>query len=90
MGIQANERFKSLRRRITVITPCLNSARYIGEAIESVANSVTRTLNTLWRMAARQTELWKILSRYPHLKILAGPDEGVYSALNRALENRQG
>jgi len=24
--------------------------------------------------------------RYPHLKILAGPDEGVYSALNRALE----
>jgi glycosyltransferase involved in cell wall biosynthesis len=75
---------------ITVITPCLNSARYIGEAIESVAEQRYANVEHIVADGGSTDGTLEILSRYPHLKILAGPDEGVYSALNRALETAKG
>jgi glycosyltransferase involved in cell wall biosynthesis len=71
---------------ITIITPCLNSARYIGEAIESVAKQRYPNVEHIVADGGSTDGTLEVLSRYPHLKILTGPDNGVYSALNRALE----
>ena len=76
--------------KITVITPCLNSARYIVEAIESVAEQRYPDLEHIVADGGSTDGTLELLSRYPHLKILAGPDKGVYSALNRALEIAKG
>jgi glycosyltransferase involved in cell wall biosynthesis len=75
---------------ITVITPCLNSARYIGEAIESVAGQRYPNVEHIVADGGSTDGTLEVLSRYPHLKILPGPDEGVYSALNKALEAAKG
>jgi glycosyltransferase involved in cell wall biosynthesis len=81
---------RSAAPTITVITPCLNSARYIGEAIESVAEQRYANVEHIVADGGSTDGTLEILSRYPHLKILAGPDEGVYSALNRALQAAKG
>src|SRR5882757_5892038 len=75
---------------ISVITPCLNGARYIGEAIESVlAQSYPDTEHIVADGGSTDGTL-ETLSRYPHLKILSSPDLGMYDALNRALAVAQG
>lgn len=76
--------------RITIITPCLNSARYIGEAIESVLEQHYPNLEHIVADGGSTDGTPEVLSRYPHLKILAGPDAGVYDALNKALEAATG
>jgi len=76
--------------RITVITPCLNSAHYIGEAIESVLLQGYPNIEHIVADGGSTDGTLEILKRYPHLKVLAGPDTGVYDALNRALETATG
>lgn len=71
--------------RFTVITPYLNRGKFIVEAIESVlaqqyddvehwiidGGSTDKTLNTL--------------GRYSHLRVLSGPEKGVYGAINKGI-----
>jgi glycosyltransferase involved in cell wall biosynthesis len=78
------------RPKITVITPCLNSVRYVGEAIESVMQQGYPNVEHIVADGGSTDGTLEILSRYPHLKILAGPDGGVYSALNNALATATG
>lgn len=71
--------------RITVITPCLNSERYIVEAIRSVIDQRYPNVEHIVADGGSTDGTLKILSGYPHLKVLAGPDGGIYPALNKAL-----
>jgi glycosyltransferase involved in cell wall biosynthesis len=71
--------------KITVITPCLNSVRYLGEAIESVVEQRYPNIEHIVADGGSTDGTLELMSRYPHLRILAGPDGGVYSALNKAL-----
>lgn len=76
--------------KVTVITPCLNSARYICEAIESVAEQGYANLEHIVADGGSTDGTLELLSRYPKLKVLKGPDGGVYSALNNALAAAHG
>lgn len=76
--------------KITVITPCLNSVRYVGEAIESVVEQRYPNVEHIVADGGSTDGTLELLSRYPHLKILPGPDGGVYGALNNALETAKG
>jgi glycosyltransferase involved in cell wall biosynthesis len=71
--------------RISIITPCLNGAMYIGEAIESVLRQRYPHLQHIVVDGGSTDGTLQILERYPHLKIVAGPDRGMYDALNKAL-----
>ena len=76
--------------KITVITPCLNSVRFVGEAIESVMQQGYPNVEHIVADGGSTDGTLEILGRYPQLKILAGPDGGVYSALNNALATATG
>jgi glycosyltransferase involved in cell wall biosynthesis len=76
--------------KITVITPCLNSVRYVGEAIESVVEQRYPNVEHIVADGGSTDGTLELLSRYPHLKILTGPDGGVYSALNDSLGTARG
>jgi glycosyltransferase involved in cell wall biosynthesis len=76
--------------RISVITPCLNGARYLGEAIESVLMQGYSNIEHVVADGGSTDGTLEILSRYSHLKILSSPDHGMYDALNRALAVAEG
>lgn len=76
--------------KITVITPCMNSARYIGEAIDSVVEQHYPNFEHILADGGSTDGTLELLSGYSHLKILPGPDGGVYSALNKALAAARG
>ena len=76
--------------RISVITPCLNGARYIAEAIDSVVGQRHPHTQHIVADGGSTDGTLELLSRYPHLKVMHGPDHGVYDALNKALEAAEG
>jgi glycosyltransferase involved in cell wall biosynthesis len=76
--------------RISVITPCLNGASYIAEAIESVLAQQYPHMEHIVVDGGSTDGTLEILGRYPHLKIIEGPDRGVYDALNKALAVAEG
>jgi len=76
--------------RISVITPCLNGARYVREAIESVLIQGYSDTEHIVADGGSTDRTLEILSRYPHLKVLSSPDRGMYDALNKALAVARG
>lgn len=75
---------------ITVITPCLNGVRYLGEAIESVLAQHYPHVEHVVVDGGSNDGTLELMARYPHLRVLMGPDAGVYSALNKALQAARG
>jgi glycosyltransferase involved in cell wall biosynthesis len=76
--------------RISVITPCLNGARYISEAVESVLMQGYSNTEHIVADGGSTDQTLEILGRHSHLKILSSPDQGPYDALNRALTAARG
>ena len=71
--------------RLTVITPCLNGARYVAKAVASVVTQGYPWVEHIVADGGSSDGTLQILSRYPHLKVLTSPDRGMYDALNKAL-----
>jgi glycosyltransferase involved in cell wall biosynthesis len=76
---------KRIGPRISIITPCLNAARYVGEAIESVSMQGHSDAEHIVADGGSTDGTLDILIRHPHLRILSSPDNGMYDALNSAL-----
>jgi glycosyltransferase involved in cell wall biosynthesis len=77
-------------RRISVITPCLNGAQYIGDAVQSALMQCGADTEHIVADGGSTDGTMEILRRYAHLKILSSPDRGMYDALNRALGVAEG
>jgi glycosyltransferase involved in cell wall biosynthesis len=70
---------------ISVITPCLDGARYVAAAVESVLLQGYPNMQHIVADGGSQDDTLKVLSRYPHLTIFSARDDGMYDALNKAL-----
>jgi glycosyltransferase involved in cell wall biosynthesis len=75
---------------ICIITPCLNREKYIREAIESVKLQNYPEFEHIITDGGSTDQTLRILFEYPHLKIVSGPDQGMYDALNKGLELAKG
>src|SRR5581483_2193431 len=76
--------------RISVITPCMNAARYLAEAIESVLREAREDVEHIVVDGGSTDDTLKVIARYPHLKVIGGPDQGIYDALNKGLALARG
>jgi glycosyltransferase involved in cell wall biosynthesis len=70
---------------VSVITPCLNGARYLAEAIESVLVQRYPHVEHIVVDGGSTDGTLEVLRRYPHVQVISGPDRGMYDALNKGL-----
>jgi len=69
----------------SIVTPCLNRADLIAEAVESVQAQDGVTVEHIVIDGGSTDGTLEVLARYPHLRVLSGADHGVYDAINRGL-----
>jgi len=78
------------RPLISIITPSLNRAPFIREAIESVLAEDYPAVEHIVRDAASTDGTLEILRSYPHLRVVSEPDAGMYDAINQGLRMASG
>lgn len=76
--------------KITVITPVLNGRRYVGAAIESVRAQHYAHVEHIVIDAGSTDGTLEVLARYPHLRVIAEPDEGPHDAMNKGIRHAKG
>jgi glycosyltransferase involved in cell wall biosynthesis len=75
---------------ISIITPSYNRAGMIREAIDSVRAQNYPSIEHIVVDGGSTDGTLDILRSYPHLKIVSGPDQGMYDALNKGLNIASG
>lgn len=76
--------------QITIITPVYNRAAVIAEAVESVLAQAYPEVEHIIVDGGSTDGTLEVLQRYPHLRVVSRPDEGMYFALNDGLRMAQG
>ena len=76
--------------RISIVTPCLNRARYLGAAIESVRAQNFPDVEHIVVDGMSTDGTVELLARHPHLRVIREPDTGLYDALNKGLRAASG
>ena len=71
--------------KITIITPSLNRVEFIAEAIESVIRQEYPNVEHIIVDGGSTDGTLDALAKYPHLKVVSEPDQGMYEALNKGL-----
>jgi glycosyltransferase involved in cell wall biosynthesis len=71
--------------RISIVTPIYNRAGMIAAAIESVLSQDYPDWEHVVVDGGSTDGTLEVLSRYPHLKVLSEPDQGMYDAINKGL-----
>jgi glycosyltransferase involved in cell wall biosynthesis len=75
---------------ISIITPCLNRADFIGEAVESVLAQHYPKFEHIIMDAGSTDGTLDVLRLYPHLHVVSEPDRGMYDAINKGLRLARG
>ena len=76
--------------KISIITPSLNQAIYIGEAIRSVVNQQYGDFEHIIVDGVSTDSTIKVLNEYPHLTWISEPDNGQSDALNKGFQLAKG
>lgn len=71
--------------RISIVTPTLNTAEHIAEAIESVLVQGYPKIEHIVVDGGSTDGTLQALVRYPHLRVISAADRGVYDALNKGI-----
>ena len=76
---------------VSVVTPCLNSARYLGETIESVLTQEYPAIELIVVDGGSTDETFQILERYgDRLRVITGRDKGPSDAIHKGLLRARG
>lgn len=75
---------------LSIVTPCFNRREFVAEAIESVISQDYPYVEHVVVDGGSTDGTLEVLSRYPHLRVISEPDQGVYDALNKGLRMARG
>jgi glycosyltransferase involved in cell wall biosynthesis len=75
---------------ISIITPSLNRADFIEEAVQSVINQDYPFVEHIIVDGGSSDVTLEILENYPRLRVVSELDEGIYDALNKGIVLAQG
>lgn len=75
---------------ISVVTPCLNRARFVAEAVESVLRQGYPRFEHIVADGGSTDGTLEVLARYPHLRVISEPDRSLYDALNKGIRAARG
>lgn len=75
---------------ISIVTPCLNRASMIREAVESVLVQGYPSVEHIVMDAGSTDGTLEILRAYPHLHVVSEPDQGMYDGINKGLRRAGG
>jgi len=76
--------------KITVVTPCFNSARTIRETLDSVVRQNYPNLEHIVIDGGSTDATLDILREYPHLTWFSEKDDGLYHAMNKGIARATG
>jgi glycosyltransferase involved in cell wall biosynthesis len=76
--------------KLSIITPCLNRAGFIADAIESVLRQDETEAEHIVMDGGSTDGTLEVLKNYPHLRVFSQPDEGIYDALNKGVHLADG
>lgn len=75
---------------LSIITPSLNRAHFIADALESVSQQDISDFEHLIIDGGSTDGTLEVLEQYPHLRVFSQPDYGIYDALNKGILLSQG
>lgn len=75
---------------LTIITPTLNRAPFLEEAIRSVLSQNVADVEHIVIDAMSTDGTAEMLTRYPHLHVIREPDAGLYDGINKGLRLARG
>ena len=76
--------------RISIVTPTLNRAHFLEEAIGSVLAQQDEDVEHIVVDGMSTDGTVELLARHPHLRVIREPDSGLYDALNKGLRAATG
>ena len=76
--------------RISIVTPTLNRAHFLSQAIESVLAQNDPDVEHIVVDGMSSDGTVELFTRYPHLRVIREPDTGLYDALNKGLRAASG
>lgn len=71
--------------RFSIVTACLNRASLIATAIDSVRAQNWPDVEHIVVDGGSSDGTLELLARYPHLRVVSGPDAGVFDAWNKGI-----
>ncbi len=75
---------------ISIVTPCLNRASLIREAINSVLDQEYPECEHIIMDGGSTDGTLELLQTYPHLRVTSEPDKGMYDAINKGIRLSRG
>jgi len=75
--------------KISIVTPSFNSAKFIEDCIQSVLNQNYLNFEHII-IDGGSTDGTIEIKKYPHLKWISEPDEGIYDAMNKGIKLSSG
>jgi glycosyltransferase involved in cell wall biosynthesis len=75
---------------LSIVTPCLNRAALIPQAVESVRGQDYPRVEHIVMDGGSTDGTLEALRAYPHLQVASEKDRGLYDALNKAIRRARG
>jgi glycosyltransferase involved in cell wall biosynthesis len=75
---------------ISIITPCLNRAAFVTEAVESVRRQRYPAVEHIIMDGGSTDGTLEVLKQFPEVQVRSEPDKGLYDALNKGLRLASG
>ena len=76
--------------RISIVTPTLNRAHFLAQAIESLLAQGDPDVEHIVVDGMSTDGTAELLGQYPHLRVIREPDTGLYDAMNKGLRAATG